>query len=228
MLHSCDSRDSWANSFGPRLISQSLRIWHVLCRPSHAADNSLTIPAPRSDTSACYVTYRRAMKITFLTVALLAAPIVHAADPIKNPLIDYGGFRQIAANVQPVREQRRLTEVQFAEMAAESGTIVLDARSADKYALRHITGAVSLPFTDFSEDSLAKVIPAKNTRVLIYCNNNFRGAPRSMFDKKPSASLNISTYIGLATYGYTNVYELGPLLDVNTTRLSFSGTEVGR
>ena len=166
------------------------------------------------------------MKRAFLTAFLLAAPIVQGADKIQNPLIDYARFQQIAAEVQPVREQRRLTEAQFVEMAAQPGTVVLDARSADKFALRHITGAVSLPFTDFSEESLAKAIPAKTTRVLIYCNNNFRGAPRSMFDKKAPASLNISTYIGLATYGYTNVYELGPLLDVNTTRLTFSGTEV--
>jgi hypothetical protein len=45
-------------------------------------------------------------------------------------------------------------------------------------------------------------------------------------DKRAPASLNISTYIALATYGYTNVYELGPLLDVRTTTLPFAGTEV--
>ncbi len=33
------------------------------------------------------------------------------------------------------------------------------------------------------------------------------------------ASLNLSTYISLYTYGYRNVYELGPLLDAKTTKL---------
>jgi hypothetical protein len=33
------------------------------------------------------------------------------------------------------------------------------------------------------------------------------------------ASLNLSTYISLYTYGYTNVYELGPLLDAKVTKL---------
>ena len=165
------------------------------------------------------------MKTTLLTALLLAAPLVHAADKI-NPLIDYGRFQKIAAQVEPVRQQRRVTEAQFATMAAEPGTVVLDARSADKYALRHITGAISLPFTDFTDESLARVIPAKATRVLIYCNNNFRGAPVSLTAKRAPASLNISTYIALATYGYTNIYELGPLLDVATTQLPFSGTEV--
>ena len=165
------------------------------------------------------------MKIILASI-LLCAPLVHAADPIPNPLIDYPQFRKIARDVEPVREQRRVSEQQFAALAAEPGTVVLDARSADKYALRHIRGAMSLPFTDFTAESLAKVIPAKDTRVLIYCNNNFLGAPRSLAAKSAPASLNISTYIALATYGYTNIYELGPLLDVATTKLTFEGTEI--
>lgn len=165
------------------------------------------------------------MKILLASI-LLSAPLLHAADKIANPLIDYAQFQKIARNVAPLREARRLTEEQFATLAAEPGTVVLDARSADKYALRHLRGAVSLPFTDFTTESLAKAISEKTTRVLIYCNNNFVGAPRSLASKSPPASLNISTYIALATYGYTNIYELGPLLDVATTTLRFEGSEV--
>ena len=165
---------------------------------------------------------------TILASILLCASIAHAADRIPNELIDYEGFQKIVRQVEPTRAQRRVTEEQFATLAAQPGTVVLDARSADKYALRHIRGAVSLPFTDFTAETLAKVIPEKTTRVLIYCNNNFRGAPRALAAKAAPASLNISTYIALATYGYTNIYELGPLLDVATTKLPFAGTEVGR
>jgi len=165
---------------------------------------------------------------TILASILLLVPFAHAAEPIRNPLNDYAQFRKIAAEVEPVRERRRVTEEQFAAMAAEPGTVVLDARSADKFALRHIRGAVSLPFTDFTADALARVLPGRSTRVLIYCNNNFLGAPRSLASKSAPASLNISTYIALATYGYTNIYELGPLLDVATTKLPFEGSEAGK
>jgi rhodanese-related sulfurtransferase len=163
-----------------------------------------------------------------LALVLLAAPILQAAEPIPNPLIDYAGYQKIAREVQPIREKRRLTEAQFAAFAAEPGTIVLDARSPRNFALRHIQGAVNLPFTDFTADALAKVIPKADTRVLIYCNNNFEGAPVSLAMKDAPASLNISTYIALATYGYTNIYELGPLLDVKATKLVFAGSEVER
>lgn len=163
---------------------------------------------------------------TILASLLLLVPLAPAAEPVRNPLIDFAQFRKIAAAVEPLRASRRVSEEQFAAMAVEPGTIVLDARSADKYALRHIRGAVSLPFTDFTAESLARAIPAKDTRLLIYCNNNFLGAQRSLASKAAPASLNISTYIALATYGYTNIYELGPLLDVATTKLPFAGTEV--
>jgi len=163
---------------------------------------------------------------TILVSLVVLAPLLRAADKIPNQLIDYARFRQIAREVAPIREQHRLTEEQFAAMSSERGTVVLDARSADKYALRHLRGAVSLPFTDFTAEALAKVIPTKSTRVLIYCNNNFQGAPVAFASKAAPASLNISTYIALATYGYTNVYELGPLLDVKTTKLKFKGSEV--
>ena len=177
------------------------------------------------------------MKLPILILTIAALTPLHAAEKvvriqlvaaqqIPNELIDYPKYIEIARKVEPVRKQRRLTEEQFAAMAAEPGTIVLDARSADKFKMRHIRGAVSLPFTDFTAESLAKVLPAKTTRVLIYCNNNFRGAPISLTSKAAPASLNISTYVALATYGYTNVFELGPLLDVRTTHLAFEGTEL--
>lgn len=185
-----------------------------------------------------------------LTTLILCTPalLLQAADPVAqqpstkpaipwwasrrsappNPEVNYEQFLKIAEQVEPVREKRRLTEDQFAAMAAEPGTILLDARSADKYAMRHIRGAINLPFTEFTAEGIAKVIPAKNARVLIYCNNNFTGARLEFDEKAPSASLNISTYIALATHGYTNIYELGPLLDVRTTKLPFVGSEVGR
>jgi hypothetical protein len=92
--------------------------------------------------------------------------------------------------------------------------------------MRHIKGAVNLPFTEFAAAPLASVIPAKGTKILIYCNNNFLNDQAAMISKMPAASLNLSTYTSLKAYGYTNIYELGPLLDVHTTKIPFAGSEV--
>lgn len=155
--------------------------------------------------------------------------VIHlTAAEIKNPAVDYGGFVKLTEKLQPVRETHRVTEDEFIKMAGEPGTVVLDARSADKFGKIHVKGALHLAFTDFTEDALKKVIPDKATRILIYCNNNFENEPVNLARKSVEVALNIQTFINLHAYGYTNVYELGPLLDVKTTRIPFEGTAVSK
>jgi 3-mercaptopyruvate sulfurtransferase SseA len=167
------------------------------------------------------------MKSAVLVVLLsaISAPAL-ANEPIPNRLIDYQGFQKIVVESGQERESRRLTEADFLEMLTKENVVLLDARSDSRYALLHIQGAVNLPFTEFTEAALAKIIPSKDTKVLIYCNNNFDGSPIAFASKAPSASLNLATYTSLKSYGYTNVYELGPLLDVASTKIPFAGSEV--
>jgi 3-mercaptopyruvate sulfurtransferase SseA len=161
-----------------------------------------------------------------LAAVALTAVSTEAPKPIPNPLIDYNGFQKIVDSSDKQREQRRLSEDAFLTTMHENGVVVLDARSASKYVLLHIKGAVNLPFTDFTADTLSSVIPAKDAKILIYCNNNFLGSPFAFASKAPTASLNLSTYTSLKSYGYENIYELGPLLDVSKTKIPFEGTEV--
>lgn len=111
-------------------------------------------------------------------------------------------------------------------MAAEPGTVVLDARSERLFRLRHLEGAVNLSLPEFTAATLARVIPTTDTRVLIYCNNNFVGLPESMPVKAATMPLNFNTHVSLHTYGYRNVYELAPAVDSKETRLRFAGAEV--
>jgi len=87
-----------------------------------------------------------------------------------------------------------------------------------------VQGATNLDFPDITIESLARVIPDKDTRVLIYCNNNFANAEKPFPAKMASASLNLSTFVTLYEYGYRNVYELGPNLKLEDSRLPFEGT----
>jgi len=157
-------------------------------------------------------------------VVLLAGLPAAAAAPPANPLIDAAGFQQIVADLGATQETRRLDEAGFLAAMREPGVVLLDARSADRYAELHIDGAVNLPFTDFTAASLAAILPRPDTRVLIYCNNNFTGSPRAFASKAPAASLNLSTWAALAAYGYDNVWELGPLVSVDDTRLPLVGS----
>ncbi len=176
------------------------------------------------------------------------APSVNAGPP--NPAIDMAGYLRVAQEAAQHRAKRRLTEEEFLHMSREPGTIVLDARSREKYDLLHVRGAINLSFPDIDVESLQRTLPDKSARILIYCNNNFlvRGAEVSpdaaaavrraaggqpgpalnaaaAFPLKcKTASLNLSTYIALYTYGYRNVYELGPQLDPTKTKLPLEPT----
>lgn len=152
-------------------------------------------------------------------------PAEATSSDIPNPLIDYAGHREAVIAVERLRYERRLTEAEFLRLACEPGTIVLDARSASMFQRLHVEGAGNLSFPDFTTEALAGIIPSTDTRILIYCNNNFLGSPTAMPSKKISAALNISTFVALHSYGYTQVYELGPLLDVKTTALPLAGSE---
>jgi hypothetical protein len=159
---------------------------------------------------------------TLLVVAAVPSALA-AGDPLTtvNLTIDMQRYLLIASEAAASRETHRLSEQQFIEMSRMPDVIILDARSRQKYDELHVRGAINLSFPDIAIDSLERILPDKRVRILIYCNNNFLNAPSAFPTKLPSASLNLSTYIALYDYGYRNVYELGPLVDIGSSRLEF-------
>jgi len=197
------------------------------------------------------------MKTTMLfatAVLFFATPVSAEQRPYPPAKVSYDDFKALVAEVEPHREKRLVDLDTFLKMSQEPGVVVLDTRSALRFERIHLKGAKHLSFPDFTQDNLRKVIPAEETVVLIYCNNNFDGnevdfaskvflpmkplprngqeAPVSpkaqlMAQEKPvMLALNVPTYITLYGYGYRNVYELGELVKVSDPRVSFEGTVV--
>jgi hypothetical protein len=162
--------------------------------------------------------------------ALIVVPLAHAqaTEAVANPAIDIAGYLRVSRLALDHRETHRLSESDFIRMSREPGTIVLDARSRQKYDELHFKGAINLSFPDIAIGSLKDTLPDKEVRILIYCNNNFRNAEEAFPSKLPSASLNIPTYIALYDYGYRNVYELGPQLDIDASSLEFESVPPAR
>jgi len=156
-------------------------------------------------------------------LALLAVSSAAADEPL-NPAIDSQGYLRAAREAMLHRGGHRLSEDEFLLLRRTPGVIVLDARSKEKYDELHVVGAVNLSFPDISIDSLERKLPDKNALILIYCNNNFANAPGPFPAKLANASLNLSTYVALYEYGYRNVYELGPLIDIRATRIPFGSS----
>jgi hypothetical protein len=163
--------------------------------------------------------------------------------------VSFEDFKGLVVEVEAHRASRLIDLNTFLKMSKEPGTIILDSRSAFRFDRIHVKGARHLAFTDFTQDNLAKVIPTFETKILIYCNNNFDGnqtdfaskvaLPRPKPDKavatqfaaqeKPiMMALNIPTYVNLYGYGYRNVYELHELVKVTDPRIEFEGSIVGQ
>jgi phage shock protein E len=139
----------------------------------------------------------------------------------QNPAIDMPGYLRVAREAAEHRATRRVPEAEFIRLSREPGTLILDARSKEKYDELHVKGAINLSFPDIAISTLESTIPDRATRILIYCNNNFANAEGPFPAKLATASLNLSTYIALYNYGYRKVCELAPFIDIRTTQLEF-------
>ena len=154
----------------------------------------------------------------FLALALAATPALAQA----NPQIDYPAFQALTASVAPERATRLIAFDMFKAEAGKPGTLLLDARSKDAFARGHIKGAVNLPLTDFTAESLAAVVGANPDRpILIYCNNNFSNHRNPVPLKSAPLALNIQTFINLVGYGYPNILELADVVDFNDPKVGW-------
>ncbi|GAA3508639.1 rhodanese-like domain-containing protein [Aquimarina addita] len=168
-------------------------------------------------------------KIIKIGILILLIPISIMAqkkEQLPESKVDYDSFLTISEEVQKYRTSRMVTIDEFLEYLKDEHTLLLDTRSEKAYTQKHIKAAVHLNFSDFTEEKLKKIIPSKNTRILIYCNNNIDGDTLHFASKMMPLALNIPTFINLYGYGYKNIYELGALVPSTDNRLIFSGTEV--
>lgn len=147
--------------------------------------------------------------------------------------VDYPAYQQLVSEVAKHRQGRIVSFDQFLQLSANSWVIILDTRSRSLYEQKHISWALNLPFTEFTEQNLAKIIPSKDTTILIYCNNNIDGDVVNFADKSAptvnnvseriTLALNIPTYINLYWYWYRNIYELWELVSIDDSRLIMGG-----
>ncbi len=189
---------------------------------------------------------------------LLYPGIGSAQTSVDYPVakVSFDAYKNLVSYVEAHRAKHLIDLETFLKMSVEPNVLILDTRSEFRYKRIHLQGAKHLNFSDFTQDNLAKLIPNRNTKILIYCNNNFRGnevdfaskiapplrsfplptssttdsspveAQLKVQEKPMMMALNVPTYINLFGYGYHNVYELHELVDVNDPRITFEGSIV--
>ena len=88
-------------------------------------------------------------------------------------------------------------EEAVAMMATEENYIILDVRTTEEFAEKHIPNAINIPNETIGSEELAE-LPDKNQLILVYCRSGNRS-------KQASEKL--------AALGYTNIYEFGGIND---------------
>jgi hypothetical protein len=151
-----------------------------------------------------------------ILIAVIAYSVTLTAQPkqMEYPQsdVDYSTFVKLTSEAEVHRKSHMASLDEFIKWSKEKDVIVLDTRSKKMYDMKHVKGAVHLNFSDFTAGKLAEVIPSKDTKILIYCNNNLDKDEMYFARKMAPLALNIPTFINLYGYGYQNVYELDRLV----------------
>ena len=82
-------------------------------------------------------------------------------------------------------------------MEEEKDYIILDVRTPEEFAEKHIPGAMNIPNEIIGNDEIVE-LPDKEQLILVYCRSGNRSKQAS---------------VKLAALGYTNIYEFGGIND---------------
>ena len=116
--------------------------------------------------------------LALVSALVLIAPVAIAKDMTAKELV--------------AEAKKSICEVSVSEAKAlldDGGYIFLDCRTSKEFKMGHTPGAMNIP-RGLLEFKIAKKIPEKNTRIIMYCKKGGRGC--------------LSTCV-LCKMGYTNV-----------------------
>jgi rhodanese-related sulfurtransferase len=120
------------------------------------------------------------MKIMKTITSVLAALILAASHRAAAP------------------EYRKITPAEAMGIMQSNGAyILLDVRTEEEYAEKHIEGAILIPEFELGRRA-ASELPDKDALILVYCRSGQRSE---------------SAARTLASLGYTQVYDFGGILD---------------
>ena len=89
------------------------------------------------------------------------------------------------------------TEEAVTMMAEQEEYVILDVRTAEEFAEKHIVGAVNIPNEEIGTEPIEQ-LPNFDQLILVYCRSGNRS-------KQASEKM--------VKLGYTNVYEFGGIID---------------
>ena len=136
-------------------------------------------------------------KILMITLILMSMILVGCNKNSMNYIIENApSVTGIVTEVHEKYTQISMDEA-VAMMEEESDYIILDVRTPEEFAEKHIPNAINVPNETIGTDPVPE-LPKEDQLILVYCRSGNRS-------KQASEKL--------AEIGYTNVYEFGGIND---------------
>lgn len=136
------------------------------------------------------------MKKVTLIISLLSLLLLGACSANDTPTASTSALS--ASSQAPAAQVVKLTaEEAYARMADNEEAVVLDVRTAEEYAEKHIPGAILIPNEEIGSVP-PQQLPALDAEILVYCRSGNRSAQAAQ---------------KLVDLGYTNVYDFGGIKD---------------
>lgn len=110
---------------------------------------------------------------------------------------DKDSSSEVDSAPEPDESYHKITAAEAKEMMDAGGVIIVDVRTAEEYAEKHIPGAILIPNESITNQP-PSALPDREAVLLVYCRSGVRS--RQASDK-------------LADLGYTNIYDFGGIID---------------
>ena len=131
-------------------------------------------------------------KYLAIVMAVLMVTGLFGCEKHKDPMMDSVSESTISNSYTQISMKEAV-----AMMEEETDYIILDVRTPEEFAEKHIPGALNVPNESIGTEEI-KELPNKDQLILVYCRSGNRS-------KQASEKL--------VALGYTNVYEFGGIND---------------
>lgn len=140
------------------------------------------------------------MKKKLIIILALACTLILAACSVpesgETPSLS-GTAASVPSQTSEEDPYHKITAEEAKKMMDEGGVVVVDVRTAEEYAQKHIPGAILVPNESIGEE-LPEALPDLDAVLLIHCRTGVRSKQAS--DK-------------LASLGYRHIYDFGGIVD---------------
>lgn len=135
-------------------------------------------------------------KLPLLSAAIALTAVLSACGA-STPPPDAPAVSAASQSAPESPSYRTISADEAKKMMDEGGVTIVDVRTAEEYAEKHVKDAVNIPVESISAER-PEALPDSAATILVYCRSGARSARASK---------------ALAELGYENVYNFGGIND---------------